>query len=194
MPADPKEPPLKQAKDLSCEQIVALVQSFQNYLYLDRDNQDRVFWNPEKTCHGDAFGFMAQALGQYDLMPEDIEFVVKQENLAQKYVLYDVDRGELIGSRVYDNRGLAGDDARELNNFIIVPLILPQSVLPDPADEPDPCECQLPGDFCCGVPGILAKVENCRVVPGGKVERCDLCDRYPSDQAAHDKLAELGMA
>ncbi|MCE9553429.1 MAG: hypothetical protein K8T91_08650 [Planctomycetes bacterium] len=60
--------------------------------------------------------------------------------------------------------------------------------------QPEPCECQLPGDFCCGVPGILAKVENCRVVPGAKVERCDLCERYPSDQAAHDKLVELGMA
>ncbi|MCE9553080.1 MAG: hypothetical protein K8T91_06835 [Planctomycetes bacterium] len=34
--------------------------------------------------------------------------------------------------------------------------------------QPEPCECQLPGDFCCGVPGILTKVENCRVVPGAK--------------------------
>jgi hypothetical protein len=44
------------------------------------------------------------------------------------------------------------------------------------------------------VPGILAQIEKGRLAPGAKVERCDLCQRYPSDQAAHQKLRELGMA
>ena len=54
-------------------------------------------------------------------------------------------------------------------------------------------DCELPGYFCCGVPGILAHVEKGRVAPGAKVERCDLCRRYASDQVAYEKLVELGM-
>ena len=60
-------------------------------------------------------------------------------------------------------------------------------------DETDqPCECELPGHFCCGVPGILAHLENDRLAPDAKVERCDLCQRYPSDEAALERLRELG--
>jgi len=54
------------------------------------------------------------------------------------------------------------------------------------------CECEEPGYFCSGVPGILARVENGKLVPGTEVERCDLCRRYPSDEAALEKLRELG--
>ena len=49
-------------------------------------------------------------------------------------------------------------------------------------------------DFYSGVLGIIARVENGRLVPGAKVERCDGCERYESDEAAHQKLIELGMA
>ena len=59
------------------------------------------------------------------------------------------------------------------------------------ADEP--CACELPGAFYSGVPGILARIENARLALGAKVERCDLCQRYPSDEAAHRKLRELGI-
>ncbi len=60
-------------------------------------------------------------------------------------------------------------------------------------DETDqPCECELPGHFCCGVPGILAHLESGQLAAGTKVERCDLCQRYPSDEAALEKLRELG--
>lgn len=55
------------------------------------------------------------------------------------------------------------------------------------------CPCELPGLFRTGVPGILARVENGRLVPGAKVERCDLCQRYASDEAARAKLLELGI-
>lgn len=56
----------------------------------------------------------------------------------------------------------------------------------------DPCECELPGQFCCGVPGILVHVEEGNATANVKVERCDVCFRYPSDEAARDKLVELG--
>ena len=56
------------------------------------------------------------------------------------------------------------------------------------------CECEEPGYFCSGVPGILAHVENGGLPEGAEVERCDLCDRYASDEAARAKLRELGIA
>ena len=59
---------------------------------------------------------------------------------------------------------------------------------------PTPCECELPGQFNSGVPGILADVTCGRVREGGHVERCDICQRYDSDEAARAKLAEMGLA
>jgi hypothetical protein len=56
------------------------------------------------------------------------------------------------------------------------------------------CECAYPGMFNCGVPGILAHLENGRLIDGGTAERCDLCRRYPSDEAALERLRELGLA
>ena len=75
-------------------------------------------------------------------------------------------------------------------------LIKPQ---PDETENPGPhnkyrCECELPGQFCSGVPGILAHLENGRLSEGATVERCGLCCRYPSDAAALEKLQELGYA
>lgn len=61
------------------------------------------------------------------------------------------------------------------------------------ADASQPCECELPGYFTSGVPGILARVEQGRLVAGAAVERCDLCQRFDSDQAALAKLRELGI-
>jgi len=56
------------------------------------------------------------------------------------------------------------------------------------------CECEEPGYFNCGIPGILAHLENGRLLEGTPVERCGLCCRYPSDTAALEKLRELGAA
>ena len=56
-----------------------------------------------------------------------------------------------------------------------------------------PCACEEPGYFCSGIPGILAHLENGGLAPGAKVERCDQCERYPSDTAAWAKLVELGL-
>ncbi len=61
----------------------------------------------------------------------------------------------------------------------------------DPSPENDPrCDCEKPGYFCSGIPGILAHLENGCLPEGAKVERCDLCCRYPSDAAALEKLKE----
>jgi len=54
------------------------------------------------------------------------------------------------------------------------------------ADIPIPCECERPGHFNCGVSGILARIEDCRIV--GRVERCDTCQRYKSDEDALEQL------
>jgi hypothetical protein len=69
------------------------------------------------------------------------------------------------------------------------------------ADEPeDPsqdnecrCHCEEPGHFNSGIPGILAHLEDGRLPEGAKVERCDLCRRYPSDAAALEKFRENGL-
>jgi hypothetical protein len=54
------------------------------------------------------------------------------------------------------------------------------------------CECELPGYFNSGVPGILAHLEeDGNLAPDAAVERCDLCERYPTDEAAREHLREM---
>jgi hypothetical protein len=48
------------------------------------------------------------------------------------------------------------------------------------------CECEKPGWYNSGVPGVLAHVEHGLIT--STVERCDLCERYPSDEAARAAL------
>jgi hypothetical protein len=66
-------------------------------------------------------------------------------------------------------------------------------LLEEPADDDERCECEGPGFFLSGVPGIIAHMEDGMLAPGAAVERCDLCQRYPSDRAALEKLKELGL-
>ncbi len=80
---------------------------------------------------------------------------------------------------------LLPEDARRL-----VPFDPDQAELPMPLV---PCECELPGYFHCGVPGILAHLEIGRLPPDAKVERCQLCQRYADDDAAMRKLNDLGL-
>lgn len=51
---------------------------------------------------------------------------------------------------------------------------------------PELCGCQEPGTFNCGVTGVLANVINGRIA--SKVERCDACHRYASDEDAKHAL------
>lgn len=68
-----------------------------------------------------------------------------------------------------------------------------QPVTADDADDFH-CDCEQPGYFHSGVPGILARIENGRVAEGATIERCDLCQRFRSDAAARARLKELGIA
>lgn len=55
------------------------------------------------------------------------------------------------------------------------------------------CDCERPGYFFTGVPGVLAAMQDGRVAPGAIVERCDQCQRFPTDVAALTALAERGL-
>ena len=66
--------------------------------------------------------------------------------------------------------------------------------LPEPEEDQEPCDCEAPGFFHAGVPGILAHLQEGRVAPGALVERCDLCRRFASDEEARSRLLELGIA
>ena len=95
----------------------------------------------------------------------------------KRYVLYDFDADDLATAMVYDTYSEAADDASQLDNVIVIPLLIEGVTIGggEPDGEDEPCECEKPGYFCSGVPG-----------------RCDLCQRYPSDAAALEKLRELG--
>ena len=56
------------------------------------------------------------------------------------------------------------------------------------------CECENSGYFNSGIPGIIAHVENGRLAGDAKVERCDLCQRYNSDEAALAELQRRGIS
>ena len=56
------------------------------------------------------------------------------------------------------------------------------------------CDCEQDGEWRSGVPGVLANIQDGKVLAGTKVERCDSCQRFPSDAAALKKLRELGLA
>ena len=66
--------------------------------------------------------------------------------------------------------------------------------IPDPVEGDELCDCEAPGFFCAGGPGILAHLQEGRVAPGALVERCDMCRRFASDEEAIARLRELGIA
>jgi hypothetical protein len=102
-----------------------------------------------------------------------------------------------------DPEGLACALDRLLETALSTPGILDEYGPPQlgeflvdepPTEDDGACDCEQPGPFCSGVPGVLARIEQGRLVGGTVVERCDLCRRYPSDQAALQRLIELGLA
>ena len=40
----------------------------------------------------------------------------------------------------------------------------------------------------------IARFVDGQLAPDAAVERCDACERYPSDEAAQEKLRELGLS
>ena len=61
-------------------------------------------------------------------------------------------------------------------------------------DSDTPSDCERPGAFCSGVPGVLARMEQGRLALSATVERCDLCQRYATDDAARQRLIALQLA
>ena len=114
------------------------------------------------------------------LLREQRKFLLELQEQSQKHS----DQYELLAGLIELTDELA-DQAHD--KYGIDCLIEPPS--PD-----ESCECERPGQFCSGVPGILAQTENGKLVAGAKVERCDLCMRYRDDDAALQKLIELGIA
>lgn len=56
------------------------------------------------------------------------------------------------------------------------------------------CCCERPGYYYTGIPGVLARMVKGRLAEDASVERCDVCQRYDSDEAALHRLEELGLA
>jgi hypothetical protein len=83
--------------------------------------------------------------------------------------------------------------ADQAHDRFSIDCLLKATAIAEAATDDSHCDCERPGYFCSGVLGILAHVENGQVTPNTDVERCDLCERYPSDAAAREKLRELGM-
>ena len=115
------------------------------------------------------------------------------------FVLYDSDAETLLTTQVFHSYGEAAEalDPR-IKDVLILRLPLDDAEPPPDEDTADDhggglCDCQREGPFCSGIPGILARVIDGQVVAGTKVERCDVCRIYPSDQAALEKLRDLGM-
>jgi hypothetical protein len=103
-----------------------------------------------------------------------------------RYALFDFDQDVLLTTQVFDSYDEAALAADGLDDVLILALPL----------APNMCvECETPDQpFYSGVPGILARVESGRLVPGSEVQRCDACERFESDDAALAKLRELGIA
>lgn len=55
------------------------------------------------------------------------------------------------------------------------------------------CACMTPGFFCCGVPGVIAHLQDGHVAADAKVERCDQCCLYADDESARQRLNALGL-
>jgi hypothetical protein len=158
-----------------------------------------------------ALAILRQLLAWYDrddasddeleqLISQAREIVLLADAVEQsdrcEYVLYDLDSDRLLSGEIYPSYADAAADAAGLDDVLILRLPLPfkEPAAAEAVEDDDPrCDCELPGFFCCGVPGILAHLKGRRVAPGAKVERCDQCQRYESDEAARHKLIELGI-
>jgi hypothetical protein len=114
-----------------------------------------------------------------------------------RFVLYDFDTDSLASTQVFYTYTEAADAADPLPNILILAIAVPhRDGDPSEVEETpeEPCECEKPGYYHCGIPGVLAHFEHGRLALGASVERCDLCERFPTDRAARERLIELGLA
>ena len=63
----------------------------------------------------------------------------------------------------------------------------------DSDDGAEVCDCERPGCFYSGVPGVIAHVKNGRLGKTEMVQRCDMCQRFATDEAALAELYRLGV-
>lgn len=115
--------------------------------------------------------------------------LIRLADLARKKQLYEPLPGDV--DLLEGLLGLTDAIADQAHDRHGIDCLLAAEATPS-AENDDRCECEKPGYFCSGVPGIVARMENGRLAEGAVVNRCDLCQRYPSDGAAFEKLRELG--
>ena len=199
---------MREPHDLSYHDLQRIVESIQGFLYIDHDDAGRQIWNPDKEWSlGDACDHVGYVLSQHDLVPEDRRILAEN---GHPYVLGLIDgpafrkQRQLLLTLIDTSREGKAYAASHADEQLLSGLVNLTDAIADQAhdkhgvdcllDAEPLCDCQKPGHFCSGVPGILAHVKNERLSSRSKVQRCDQCQRYPSDQAAHDKLVELGIA
>ena len=121
--------------------------------------------------------------------------------VVRRWVIYNPNADTLLTTRTYDSYDEAVEDANQVDDILVLPLEFEELHAQPTVEDGDTangedharCDCESPGYFCSGVPGILAHMENGRLVEGAEANRCDLCQRYPTDEAAFEKLRELGL-
>ncbi len=205
---------MKNPANLSRDELIAVAAGLLQILYgREHENATWTYAADKEWSGGDVCEAAASLLGRFGLVPEtdgDGELMegTLPEDQIPRYAL-KIDGPQFRGQRqlllelmqsVKRQTPLVSDPDHEnlLNGLInLTDEIADQAYdnyavdcLIDEKDEP--CDCQRPGYFCSGVPGIIARIENGRLARGSKVERCDLCQRYPSDEAALKRLRELG--
>ncbi len=71
---------MNEVRNLSCHDLQRIVESIQTFFYVDRDDDGRQIWNPEKEWSlGDACDHVANLLSQHDLVPEDRQLLAGEE-------------------------------------------------------------------------------------------------------------------
>jgi hypothetical protein len=198
---------MRQPSELSYLDLQQIVESIQRFLYIDQDDAGREIWDPDKEWSGaDVCEHLAHMLSLHQLVPEASRPVAGRPH---PYGLDPIDgpafrkQRQLLLSLATLAREGETYRASSADQDLLDGLVNLTDVIADQAHDKhgvdcllEPgitCDCQKPGYFCSGVPGIVAHVENGQLSSGSKVESCDQCQRYPSDQAARDKLVELGI-
>ena len=130
-----------------------------------------------------------------DLVQQSQSYDESDPTNGREYVLYDLDRDGLLSTEVYPSYADAAAEAAGLDDVLILRLPLPfkHTQAAGCAEDEIRCDCELPGFFCCGVPGILAHLEGGRVAPGARSSAAISANSYESDEAAQQKLIELGI-
>ena len=198
---------MRDTDQVSYEDLRRIVESIRRFLYVDQDDDGQEVWNPDNEWSGaDVCEHVANVLSLHGLVPHERQPVSSQ---SHHYVIKHLDgpifrkQRELLLSLIEAaQQGKAYGASRAEQDLLNGLVNLTDAIADQAYDKhgidcllaPDTkCDCEKPGHFRSGVPGILAHVENGRLATDSKVERCDACERFATDQAARDRLVELGI-